>query len=254
MARGTPDYGIYPYQQAQSQGDMSQIPLMLWGFAPLDYKGRMYYLDTFNNGLGGWFDSTRLYPGTHVSLESVDSSGRGVAYVPPKACRIYSDNVVDKVTLIERSGVLYSPNRIGLETGLTYTQQAGNLTLSFYYYSRDTYRYLYMIRWSQIDKAWFIHDHDATMHKLLDYDLYLMSTVTLGLIKFQLKLVLDLTLSRYDYMLIADKKIDLSAYSPVKTPGAVQDIYKHQYSTQPKTSDYNKPWYIGYSLMTTDEP
>lgn len=115
MARGTPDGGYDPYAAASNVTDLGALANYLWGFSPIDGRGRIMFLDTFNNGLGGWSPTSGGAGSADPALVTT------FVFSPPNSVNLQCGTtgpVGNGFSQIDRSFHIGSQSRIGMEAGV----------------------------------------------------------------------------------------------------------------------------------------
>jgi hypothetical protein len=127
MSRGLPDYGNPDYIAAGQVSDPGALMLAVRGIASVDGLGRLFLIDTWDEGLTAWqtygAGLVRPYVFTHM------------AEIAPCSILIPGYPGPGTPTIGLRRGVILAhPTRIGLEVGVLYSGTAQNLHLRMIYH------------------------------------------------------------------------------------------------------------------------
>jgi len=115
MARGTPDGRIETQQFAAQVSDVAHVNNMLWGFSPIDSKGRVIYFDTFNNGLGGWRKDS-----SGGALDPMVVAPADYVFSPPNACSMDAGTTAGHRSFLYRDIFAGKSERLGFEIGFKF--------------------------------------------------------------------------------------------------------------------------------------
>ncbi len=249
MARGSPDGGVSNYLYASQEVDPGSIYQMLWGFSPIDSQGRVFYLDTFNNGLGGFLT---LNTGAAL-VPNIISAGPGSIYSgsifsPPNAVRLSPGSTLNDQSLIQRKYFLGQSIRLGFEIGFALADVSPNYRFRIDYKPKNGPAKFSEVLWDHASGTWNLQTNGG----LVIISSPGLPSASLSLL-MQIKIVADWQTAKYVRALIGDDLIDLSAYS-MPDSGLT---YGGQIISQFGATSYGAgsgEGIIGLALLTKDEP
>jgi len=247
MARGTPDARIQESTYAGQISDLGYISNMLWGFSPIDSQGRVTYLDTFNNGLGGF-----IYENNGgAAIPSLVNPGLSVitqVFCPPNMVKINAGVTNGDDVYIQR-GMFWGINtRLGLEVALRCHTNSPNYIVRMDYMLDSTHATRCELNYNRAAGNWRIALAGGGYQNI-----YGMSMAGIGNRWVQVKVVADWSTKKYVRAYIGERFFDLSAYTMFNlTFSTAGDFF-----TSIGASSYgagSSDGYIGYVLLTKDEP
>jgi hypothetical protein len=140
MARGYPDYGIATGGYGQLVLDVAELSARSGGKSRYDRQGRVFFIETFENGLNNW----NVIPGAGGEI----NVSTKYPFDNSLACRIIPPNIPGDSGIISKNFPLISETIHGLEFLFMFEGQfgvdSGVITL-LYYYTDGTQRYLYSV-------------------------------------------------------------------------------------------------------------
>lgn len=255
MPRGTPDGNASPYGYASQETDPGSIYQMLWGFSPIDSQGRIIYLDTFNNGAGGWVKEAS---GAGATLPYISSPSSNV-FSPPNVIILSPGNTSSSFVRITRNMYAGRTYRLGIETGFLFASvNSPDFQISIDYHPVGNLQLignvpkLGFLEYKQSITSWQIGIPPLTSSRQVIYQMDLSQSSGRSVL-MQVKLVIDALSGKYVRALIGDQIIDLSQYDLQNASSSVQGFLQpHVMATSAGagTVDIN----LGYVLLTKDEP
>jgi len=240
VPRDYPDGAAPIYQVAVKMNDVSALFLAMAGFLPVDTRGRMIWYDTFKDGVKRW---------------KLSAFGDGVAAVADTAYPYVGANSskLDSGTLL---GAGWSSQRLWLFSD--FGQRVG-----FEYmlrYATDTGKIVTNIYWKRPAAGsrgrLTIRPEDGEV--LIGPDTALVSIGNIGVpnadaIWLPVKFVIDFEKEKLVRCLIGNTQIDLSAYDTFTT--TLRASWQLQFEiTSYAWGTGNKVTYLGYGMVTLDEP
>lgn len=249
MPRGTPDGRISVYEYASTEADPSAIYNMLWGFSPLDARGRVVYLDTFNNGLGG-FGTTNTGAALAPVLNKTPSSNSEI-FIPPASVKCDPGVNVNDLSQIWRQLYLGVNLRLGLEAAIRFSLQSPSYRLIVDYKPNNRPGYIARLQVNAANTQWQIFDQTGAA-----VDIFPVNAggappnfPTLQ----QVKIVADWDSGKYVRAMIGENIIDLSAYSMQASAVTYNGFLVFALRAVSNGAGTN-PGFFGYTLLTKDEP
>jgi len=247
MARGTPDARIQESTYAGQISDLAYIANMLWGFSPIDSQGRVTYLDTFNNGLGGFIYETN----GGAAIPSLVNPGLSVitqVFCPPNMVKINAGVSSGDDVYIQR-GMFWGINtRLGLEVALRCDTNSPNYIIRMDYMLDSTHSARCELNYNRAAGNWRIQVAGGGYQNI-----YGMSMAGIGNRWVQVKVVADWSTKKYMRAFIGERFFDISAYTMYNlTFSTAGDFF-----TSIGAASYgagSADGYIGYVLLTKDEP
>lgn len=241
MTRGTPDGRIETQQFAAQVSDVAHVNNMLWGFSPIDGKGRVLYLDTFNNGLSGWRkDSSGAALDPYVSIPS------DYAFSPPAVCLLDCGVTSGHRSFLYRDIFAGKSERLGFEIGFKFTNSIiPQIELSYKLVAGTAYGA--SLGFSQTNG--FYIEKTASFTKEYFYNPGSFS----GGLLMQIKLVADFAAGKYVRAYIGDQDFDLSAFT-LTAPSVSYAGYLAATIWNESKGAGATALALGYALITKDEP
>lgn len=244
MPRGFPDGDVSNYNYASRISDAAYVSQMLWGFTPIDSQGRIVYLDTFNNGLGGWAPTVSGAGAVAPTLHS--GSFQGLIYSPPNAVLLQPGVTAGSLTGITREFYFGVSKRLGIEAAVRVSATSPNYYFRIAYRADNDHKYDAILRFDHATGTWKIE-----LPSSVEQTIFTMNLTSSAY--QQVKLVADWNTGRYVRALIGENLIDLSSYSmrvsAVPSDGIMSPTFR-AVSYGAGTTD----GYLGYALLTKDEP
>jgi len=242
MPRGTPDGKAVTYETASQITDLGSHANYLWGFAPIDGRGRMVFLDTFNNGLGAW-----TIDNTNTSLIQNDpADGRGYAFVPPYGVKFATGS--SGSAFLTRNLILGRGGNYGIEAAIPMRGE------------NPKYNVFLNIRPFNLTNkiAGLIYDPTVNQWKLYTAagDINLTSMQGNGSNPspywVQVKVVGDWNTGKYKRAIIGDSQYDISSHTMVTGGTSINGLSQarlEMYGVSGSVAGF-----VGYVLVTRDEP
>jgi len=243
VARGGPDWSNPDYQLSGIQVDIADVADRLLGFARLDTRGRIVYLDRFENGLTGWQTLT---------------AGAGVApvvksqeqYAWSGATHVYFDAgaAVDGESQIVRSTWLGQTKRIGMEVGLYIDNTVASIRLvQFYRRVGQAGAYIQM-RYERSSAQWILSTSGG------DYVVVAQAAPAAGRGYFvPVKMAADFLNVTGLRFLLGETQYNLDDQALGSVAG-IDEGEAYSYITVRSAGGGNQYGRVGYVIFTKDEP
>jgi len=240
MPRGAPDYFVPASNISAVQIDNSSLLVGLGGVMPMDGKGRIYFYDTFKEGLARW----GLLAGGNGKIPKLVNSA---AFSPPVSIQFTPDQGAGAGVSELRTAFQFTQNNtVGVELALDV--QGWDL----YQYIMMDFRngvknYRARVRIQQTNKTVEI---ETTGGWVLIYGF----PEAAGLQSWiQIKLVFDMGTAKYVRFVIGDTSIDLT--QDCYFIGGSFLSYEILLDILMSSTNLNEEHpLLGYVIMTTDEP
>lgn len=245
MSRGGPDGNLQPYNYAGNQADISLVSQMLWGFAPVDGQGRVWYLDTFNNGLGGVILASSGGSSTNPTLYT--AQGVGAIYSPPNAIQLNPGADGSAFSYIMRKYYLGKNARIGMEMSIQWSDITPNYYMTMDYRIAGGNPYIPRLQFDNAAGNWKILTN--TGYVTIVHTGILAGNPMLQ----QIKMVVDFSAGKYVRALIGDNLIDLSQYTMQASVNSFDGFCIATFGGV-SFGAASSIGIIGYILLTKDEP
>lgn len=251
MARGTPDGRIENLTYATQTSDLAFISNMLWGFSPIDGKGRVWYLDTFNNGLGG-FGFTNTGAALGPRLYSNASNGLGFIFCPPNSVELVTGIATGDLSQIWRQIQFGINTRVGLETSILFSSACPRYVLIVDYKPRGKNGYIGTLQLNTTRDYWQIINQAGT-----PVDVFAVNegggTPAIQTLQ-QIKLVCDFATGYYVRAMIGENLVDLSAHQMQASAITYHGFMTIALRARSLGVSTTQNGYLGYVLLTRDEP
>ena len=240
VPRDYPDGAAPIYQVAVKQSDLGQLFLAMTGFQPLDTRGRMIWLDTFGEGLKRW----ELAHGGDGADPVADTS---YPFLGDVASKLDSGTLAGVGWSVQRAR-LFSDfgQRVGFEFMLRYASGTGRIVTNIYWLRAA----------DQTRGRLTIRPEDGEI--LVGPDTSLVSVGNVGTsgavaIWLPVKFVVDFDTEKLVRVMVGNSLIDLSSYDTIPT------ALTGNYQLVCEVNSYawgagNKVTYLGYGMVTLDEP
>lgn len=235
MARGTPDYGVGDFAVAIASVDTDALKPFLKGFQPLDARGRVIFMSTFDNG------NAEFLGGSNASVVNGQD-------------RVYVGDAVAKFSMVagqnkyhSRTMSVSSDSKYGLE--LAVFPEGPNIFPSILFQSGNSSGTGkdFSVRANLSTKQWQVYTPGPAW-----VNVGLPVQASFGDAWFRFKLVIDRQSEAYVRMITDGEQVDLSAYSPVDNA-----INEGRYLSSIASFDCiavpDDIW-LGYYMLTADEP
>ena len=243
MARGTPDFAVNPYQLATPSVDLSAVYQGLTGMIPLDAKGRIFFNDTFHQGLGGWVNTL-----TGNATAAAINFNQG--YVQGCCVKLPCGTVAGAgKNLLERGLVLPNVRKAGIEAALLI-----DLTMKVYY--RISLLFCYAAGLSYNAYLYYeVPTGNISISTTLGNIIIGSIPITTQVFSWlPLKLVIDPNTGYYVRVIIGTLEIDLRQYLISTGVLDIKGTYYYGIRTQAADNVAGRYGSFGYVLCTTDEP
>jgi hypothetical protein len=240
MPRDYPDGAAPIYQVAVKQTDLGQLFLAMTGFQPLDTRGRMVWLDTFQEGIARW----ELAASGDGAVPIVDTAYPFVGSLDSKM----NSGTLAGVGMSAQRIRLFSDfgQRVGFEFGLRYASGTGRIVTNIYWLRPGT----------QSRGRLTIRPEDGEI--LVGPDTALVSVGNVGAagataLWLPVKFVVDFDTEKLVRVMVANTLIDLSDYDTISTTLTgnwmlICEVDSYGWGTGDKLT------YLGYGMVTLDEP
>ena len=241
MPRGTPDGRIVSGLYAAQETDLAAIYSMLWGFSPIDGRGRVVYLDTFNNGLNGWVASK-----TGAGVVPTVITPTSYVYSPPNCVSLNPGTTTNDQSLITREAFAGKSKRIGVEIGFSFNS-------GFQPYVTCDYNPVGLpARWgniyfNQTNGTWSVRQAGGTRYT------FYTPGVPVNTMLMQIKFVMDFETGYYVRAFIGDYDFDLSGIQLDTSSSTVDGLLGSSVINVSKGAGASA-MQLGYFLLTKDEP
>lgn len=199
MARGGPDWESPSYQLSGVQVDAADTADRLLGFARVDTRGRVFYLETFKDGLTGWSANTA---GTATAPQAKVEAQRGFA--GPVAIHLLPGATVGDSSFMTRAGYLGAAKRVGVEICLTLTGSDTDVLINLSYIRNDGVTYAIYLWYDTSAAQWYVRDNSNVDHALS------LETSVLQTPFFIIKIVGDFETGLYDRVLAGEIQYNIS--------------------------------------------
>lgn len=245
MARGGPDGELQPYGFATHEVDPGSIYQYLWGWSPIDSKGRVFYLDTFNNGLtGGW----RLSATGAAAVPSLINGGSnpGLIYSPPYAVQLNQGVTLNDRSFMFREMFMGTTTRLGFEAAVRIENTSPEIRVQFDYRPVGATGGLSILRY--LSGSWYVWTSSGWKA------FYTPGVPPVNTSMFvQVKFVGDYAAKKYVRALIGDQSFDLSTYT-MDTSASTYTGLLIATILGVSTGAGGATPKVGYVLLTKDEP
>lgn len=240
---GLPDWNLPRYQTASALADPGEIYNRLLRFASLDNRGRVLFLDTFDQGLSAW---TRSVSGAGVNPK-IDAIPP--AFLAPVSVQLDPGAVsAGDLSSIVRTEILGTTSRVGLEVALRVSSSNGadSLFEIRYQYGGN----VLVARLTRISQTsthrWYVQTPGGTEVQISSQN------INAGWVL--VKLVADFSTQRYVRVIIGENEIDASAYN-LNLTGSTSVPGLCDFFVQARSYGVNTlPLRIGAVIATRDEP
>ncbi len=241
MARGGPDWSAPDYQLSGAQVDVADVADRLLGFARVDTRGRVVYLDTFADGLGGYF-LNGIGGGSLPS--AIVEQGRGFA--GPISAYMVPGNTPDGRSLMVRNFHLGSAKRIGVEFAFSLNCAVADFYVTLAYTRKNDTAYSVVFRVNYASAAIEIQV-GAVYTPIATLDLS-----GVGGSFIIVKVVGDFETHKYVRLMLGDVQYDIDAYG-LSTSGQINDGMAILNIFPFRISGAGGADYLHYLIITKDE-
>ena len=242
MSRGKPDWSVPEYQQSPVVVDVADVADRLLGFARIDTRGRVFYLDTFADGVGGWELSA---PGD--ADNPVAKVVQGLGFAGPVAVLLYPGIVDGEQSVMFRELYLGQAARIGIEFALTIGAPGVDFLLSFQYQVAGGTEYFGKLQYDLAANEWQVWTAAGWVQAFatnVNYN---------GLNFLVFKLVLDFATGMYDRLMEGEVQHDLQTIA-MPTAGSIAEGAARVLFAATAVDTDGGGAYLHYVILTKDEP
>lgn len=240
--RGTPDGQAVTYETASQITDLGAHANYLWGFAPVDGRGRMVFLDTFNNGLGAW----SIDPTNTTLIGNDPADGRGYAFVPPYGVK-FATGSSGSATLTHNL-ILGRGGNYGIECAIPMRGENPEYNIFLNIRPFNLTNKIAGLIYSPVTNQWILYASPT--------NIVLTSMSGNGSNPspywIQVKVVGDWNTGKYKRAIIGDTQYDISAYTMITGGTSINGLSQARLELYGKTGSV--AGYLGYILVTRDEP
>lgn len=243
MPRGGPDWGNPDYVLAGVQVDVADVADRLLGFARIDSRGRVAFLDTFGSGRTSWGETTS---GAGVSPDVVSvaqfSGPDGLVL------RLDSGATIDGTSAAVHGMWFGSQSRIGVEAMFAFAFEMPSMRIEIDYKRVGGVYYRARVTYNISTGSWVLGTPDG--------DVVLVTHAPPGAGNWwntPVKIVGDFEEGRYVRFLLGDVQYDISdhrLYDLVGLSEGQANINIIAVSSGPN----NDVGYCDYVIVTKDEP
>ena len=243
MARGNPDYDSPDYSFFTIETPIGDIVAERLGFSRLDNRGRILYLDDFRGGSDRWtFDNSS--PGiepVHVYINGYMVGFHG-------AIRIDAGGV-NGLSYMHNNFLLPVSSRFGIEVSIKPITNFATLQVNMQhvYSSSQKFGAVFQLEGGtgavRISTAtgWVSIATPVSMNYLVNRWI-------------SIKLVADFSAGKYVRVMIGNVEYDLSEYSMSATVAGIAGNTQVELFCEEPSEPYIEPVYIGYIIVSGDEP
>ena len=241
MARGKQDWSNPDYQTASVVVDTADTADRLLGFARIDTRGRVFYLDTFSEGVGGW--ELLADAGADNPVAKVV---QGLGFAGPVAILLYPGLVDGEQSVMFRELYLGQAQRIGVEFGLTIGAPGVDFLLTFQYQVAGGTEYFGKLQYDLTANEWQVWTAAGWVQAFatnVNYN---------GLNFLVFKLVLDFATGMYDRLMEGEVQHNLETIA-MPTAGSIAEGAARVLFAATAVSTDGGGAYLHYVILTKDE-
>ena len=241
MPRGGPDYQNPDYALAAAIPDVGALIVPMRGVAPIDGLGRIWFMDTFGQGLSAW--RTFVTGAGVLACASIQYA----QVAPASACLTTGPTPATDSSFMMYPVLPSGSSRQGIELGVMYGTGMPDTTV-----------FLDIVVGANLVKGKFTLFPAAGVLRLflgVGYvDLPILLAGTGNVYWLTLKLVLDASVPAYVRLIYGPYSMDLSAYAPALV-AFNPAVAVHGVNISGAPSDYASQFlYVGHVILTADEP
>jgi len=243
VARGTPDWGVPDYQLSGVQVDVADTADRLLGFSRLDSRGRVLYLDTFREGVGGWGllkTGAAAFPVVTVTAQFTGADGATLYFA--------AGDVLADVSQARRKSWLGYSKRLGLEVSWSFLATMADPAMDIVYRRVGGSVLSVSLRFLSASGVWQIQNNDGW------HNVFSMAAPTGGeWFTVPVKIVGDWEAGTYLRLMVGEIETDLSSYSLLLGAGVAEGFsYAAIYANSGGAGLGDL--YCDYAILTKDEP
>lgn len=243
MPNGTPDYGYQPVSTTANNYDVNAIIASIRNISPLDGRGRMVFIDTFDHGLINWVISNSGGASSPVP----DWSRLGL-YCPPFSAK-FAPVVNGGISTAQIGSYQSVTGNVGFEFGGGFDFTSGKIRVVTYIGTSGDVGYGFEVQITPDDKKVYIKSGGDLLH-VATVDNFIFG----GGLSYRIKVIGSTTDHNYLRLVIGSHVVDLSAY-PMMNGASILEGY---FFVQVEGIGYNvtkvNPMYLDYVILTSDEP
>jgi hypothetical protein len=243
MPRGQPDYDNPNYTYFTVETPTSDLFAERLGFSRLDNRGRILWVDDFRNSL------TRLRPDADAG-GAIPVHVYGVVNAIGYSGSVKIDPLVNGgVSILYNSFLLPVSKRLGMETGIYLSSNFGRVEINLQHCVTQGNGY---------SASLFINHQTAELYISINggtHSIVVPSSVGDYINKWiGVKLVADFETGKYERVMIGNTQYDLSSYSMAAGLSGLSGSTRIEVNNEGKTATYKEEIYLGYVVISGDEP
>lgn len=243
MSRGNADYQNPNYTFSVSNVDAIDEFAIRYGFSRVDNRGRVLFVEDFQAGLIGWnlaSDGLGVDP-VHLYRKPYNWLGNGSIELDPVGLDGYSQ--------MYRNSVISGGSRIGLEVGLYLPASNANWIIKLNSTYTDGRNYELDLFGTQNTSIIYVSSSGG--------DVAIVSGATSADLQqrwIPIKIVMDMSINKAVRAMVGSIEYDISPYDLGSVVQGVQGDTKIDIAALWTNTAFNEPIYIGYIVLTGDEP
>jgi hypothetical protein len=243
MSRGSPDYGIPDYSFFAVETPVSDIIAERQGFSRLDNRGRVIYFDDFREGIFRWHleqDGTGDFP-KHLYTEGYSVGFYGAMMFRGNA----SGDVSGMFTRLN----LPVSKKLGIEVSVYIINGFSrvNILLEHLYTGINGFRAELSIL--KQTGEFVIVNSGGDQHIFTPLDVTSLYNQWISV-----KIVADYSTGKYERLMIGNTQYDISSLSMTSGLTGFAGNTQAELYTSVSDATYKQPVYIGYVIISGDEP
>lgn len=240
MARGLPDFHNPETVVSQRLADLNDLLAAVIGVAPLDNRGRIFFLDRFQNGPVSWVAS-------NAGDANAIVSSNAVSHIPPCSMRMDAGTVggSGSTTLYAQFGAPTVTN-IGLEFSHLYIDTGPRLEAALVYQGSA----------NQLSGELRIHAETGVVEYKTGGAYTTLTTLTVPAAAgtwLPIKLVINIDDGEYERILVGTEQFDVSGNALVSAATGLVGQVRPVFISTPEGAG-TRTTYLGYVILTLDEP
>lgn len=243
MSRGLPDYGLPSFPVALPDTSNDSVLTALFGFAPMDTRGRIVIMETFKDGYYTW--GTRATGGgiaPRMVLEQQHS------FASPIGIKL-EPGIAAALSILEKGVMLIEPGKIGMEGAFW-----GGATSS----SMELFVQANISGVGLVSAGVKYRPDTGLFYVYTGLGWFSIGTVTGVSLSANsgwvpMKVVFDSANASYTRFVFGHKDYDISSLSPDVDP--ILDVHKCLFAARSEAvAGFGSAVYLGYYIVTRDEP
>ncbi len=240
MGRGTPDYNRPEYTGAAQSVDLGQLLIANIGLPPLDGRGRLFMIETFNVNMGAW----ELYV---IGDGSNPELSQAIAEKTPSSAKCDAGTLsLNGQSNMKHTFYLIDTLRIGVEAGILFYTAMATTRIQLSWYSGTTHYWSYIKHTPADGKLLLFTDGGEV--EIAD-----IGTPPTPYVWTPLKFVVDTATGGFVRAMVGMNEIDISAFTMASTPSVVLPSVTCIIGNTAYNDDGNVA-YIGHVFITLDDP